>query len=96
MDFNGVLIINDKDIDELLDLMNQHKFQIKSAHLGENVFTDTFIHNLFYSLLKQGFDGLKEIADYINKNEITIFLTDCNSDIFTNPEMFYTHISDLI
>jgi hypothetical protein len=96
MDFNGVLIINDNDIDELLDLMNQYKFRIKSAHLGENLFTETLIHNLFYSLLKQGFDGLKQITEYINNNEITIFLTDCNSDIFNNPEMFYTHISDLI
>jgi hypothetical protein len=96
MKLKSVIVANNLFIDEILDEMNKHQFKIEASNLYHDFFTEIVIHNLLVSLRKQGFDSLDEIIHYINNNEIMVFLSDLELDIFSNEEIYFTEITDLV
>ena len=94
----SILLLEEKYLDELFDIMNEYKIKISKVSDFKDMFTNEFIYSLTRELLDSYyFNDLSEITDYFDNIEVLVFLSDCFDDrLFLGTNIFYIDLEEVL
>ena len=93
MDFNNIksiLILKEDDLDDLFDIMNDHKIKISDIKNFDYLFTNEFIYDMARYLIEElNYYDMEEVDKYLSDYDILMFFSDCEIDRFKKTDINY-------
>lgn len=93
---NSLIICEDKNIDDVLDKMNDYNISIVDiSSVAIELDQDTIYQFCRILIDDYNFYDIEHVMEYINKDSVYIFLSDCIRNVFKDTKVFYVNLKKI-